>query len=124
MDWDFLEEAGESAYTEYKRKIDALSYQFSSDLKHLETPYKANFEIDKNGQYPTVMRLYLERKLSVETFTILTNLSNVFPYWEADLSDKILSKNILRTAKKYYPFLNIDKQKFKSIIKEQFFSDK
>lgn len=64
------------------------------------------------------MTLYMTRQITLETFTILTNISNVFPYWEQNIVDKVIARDMIRLSKKYYPFLEIDKKKFSAIVKD------
>lgn len=116
---DILEEEGEARYIEWKRKIDSLSYFFKNDLSHLLDDYKENF-ISPDGQHPHVMTMYLQRKISLETFTILAHISNIFTYWDEKIVDKIVARDIIRLARKYKPFLVIDEKKFKDTVREQF----
>lgn len=117
---EIVEQDGEDRYFEWKKKIDSLSRVFKEDLNKLEDDYQQNF-VSNNGQHPHVMGLYIQRKITLESFTILTNLSNIFPYWDKEIVDKIVARDIIRLSKKYRPFLNIDEKKFKSIIRERFF---
>jgi hypothetical protein len=117
---EIVEQDGEDRYFEWKKKTDSLSRVFKEDLNKLEDDYQQNF-VSNNGQHPHVMGLYIQRKITLESFTILTNLSNIFPYWDKEIVDKIVARDIIRLSKKYRPFLNIDEKKFKSIIRERFF---
>jgi T4 gene Gp59 loader of gp41 DNA helicase len=117
---EIVEQDGEDRYFEWKKKTDSLSKVFKEDLNKLEDDYQQNF-VSNNGQHPHVMGLYVQRKITLESFTILTNLSNIFPYWDKEIVDKIVARDIIRLSKKYRPFLNIDEKKFKSIIRERFF---
>jgi hypothetical protein len=117
---EIVEQDGEDRYFEWKKKTDSLGRVFKEDLNKLEDDYQQNF-VSNNGQHPHVMGLYVQRKITLESFTILTNLSNIFPYWDKEIVDKIVARDIIRLSKKYRPFLNIDEKKFKSIIRERFF---
>ena len=113
---DILEESGEEIYKNWKKKIDGLTYHFEQDLKKLDDNYKSNF-IVPNGQHPKLISLFLQRKISLETFTILTNISNVLDYWNETVVDKIVACDKIQLSRKYYPFLEFDRKKFSSIIK-------
>ena len=117
---EIVEQDGEDRYFEWKKKTDSLGRVFKEDLNKLEDDYQQNF-VSNNGQHPHVMGLYVQRKITLESFTILTYLSNIFPYWDKEIVDKIVARDIIRLSKKYRPFLNIDEKKFKSIIRERFF---
>ena len=115
-----LEQEGEQRYIEWQRKMDSLSRVFSQDLNQLDENYQANFT-SVNGQHPFVMTLYLQKKISLETLTILATISNIFPYWDKEIVDKIVAGDIIKTIRKYKPFLEIDEKKFKNIVRKQFF---
>jgi hypothetical protein len=68
-----------------------------------------------------LITLYLQKQISLETITILASLSNIFPYWEKEIVDKIVAYDIIILLGKYRPFLEYDEKKFKNIVREQFF---
>jgi hypothetical protein len=113
---DFLEEPAEETYMNWKKRMDGLTYHFQQDLKQLDDNYKSNF-IVKDGQHPKLLSCFLQRKLSLETFTILTNLSNVLDYWNETVVDKIVAGDKILLSRKYFPFLDFDQKKFSLIIK-------
>ena len=63
----------------------------------------------------------MQKKISLETIAILAKISNIFPYWEKEIVDKIIARDIIRLLKKYKPFLEIDEKKFKDIVRDRFF---
>jgi hypothetical protein len=117
---EILEESGETIFAEWEGRIDSLTYTFKDDLSRLKENYAENF-IPNNGQHPYVMTLYLQNKISIETFTILANISNVYDRWSNEIVDKVVARDIIRLSKKYYPFLEINRKKFSEIVKERFF---
>jgi hypothetical protein len=118
---DLCDESAEEVYLDWKKRIDGLTYQFEKDLSKLKEDYKTNFEVPQGGQYPHLLNLFIQRQISLETFSILTHISNVFPYWEKDIVDKYIASDMIKLCKKYYPFLEVDTKKFTSIIKKRFF---
>lgn len=117
---EILEETGDSIFAEWEGRIDSLTYTFKDDLSRLKDNYADNF-IPNNGQHPYIMTLYLQNKISIETFTILSNISNIYERWSNEIVDKVVARDIIRLSKKYYPFLEIDRKKFSEIVKERFF---
>jgi hypothetical protein len=113
---DLFEQTAEDVYLAWKKRIDGLTYQFQQDLKLLDDDYKSNF-IVREGQHPKLMSLFLQRKVSLETFTIITNLSNVLTYWDENVVDKVVAGDKILLSRKYFPFLGIDRKKFSLIIK-------
>lgn len=117
---NILEQEGENRYIEWQKKIDSLSRVFSQDLNQLDDNYQSNFT-SVNGQHPLIMTLYLQKKITLETLTILATISNVFPYWEKEIVDKIIAGDIIKLVRKYKPFLEIDEKKFKNLVRKRFF---
>ena len=117
---EIIEQEGEDRYTEWQRKIDSLSRTFKSDLSSLDDNFQANFTA-VNGQHPLIMTMYMQRKVSLETITILSHIANIFPYWDKEVVDKIVAYDIIRLMKKYKPFLQIDEKKLKDIVRDRFF---
>src|SRR6056300_1241360 len=115
---EIIEQEGEDRYIEWQRKIDSLSRVFKTDLNQLDDNFKANFTA-VNGQHPFIMRMFLQKKISLETLTILASIANIFPYWDKKIVDKIVARDIIRLIRKYRPFLEIDEKKFKNIIRDR-----
>ena len=117
---EIIEQEGESRYIEWQRKMDSLSRVFKTDLNQLDDNFKANFTV-LDGQHPFIMRMYLQNKISLETLTILATIANIFPYWDEEIVDRIVARDIIRLIRKYKPFLEFDEKKFKNIVRERFF---
>lgn len=117
---EVVEQDGEDRYIEWRKKIDSLGRTVKQDLDKLDDNYQANFT-SINGQHPLLMTMFIQKKITLETFTILTNFSNIFQYWEEEIVDKFVARDIMKLSKKYRPFLEIDEKKFKNIIRERFF---
>lgn len=105
-------------YVEWKKKIDSLGYTFKSELRHLNDDWQSNFVTD--GQHPIVLTLYLQKKISLETFAILIHIANIFDYWEQNLLDKFVASDIIQHSRKYLPFLMLDMKRFKTYVKDHF----
>ena len=116
---DLLDSEGEARHTNWMKRIESLGYIFKSELAHLNDEYKRNF-ISQDGQHPLVMTLLLQKKISLETFTILSHQANIFSYWEQKVVDKIVSCDIINKSRKYKHFLDFEPKRFQKIIKDHF----
>lgn len=117
---ELLDEEANFRYIEWKKRQDSLTHSFKSELKLLDSNYQTNF-VSRDGQHPFIMTAYSQKMISLETFTILTHSANIFDYWDKVIVDRIISRDIIRLAKKYKPFLAYDEKKFKDIIRDHFF---
>ena len=116
---DILEEEGQNRYVNWKKRMDSLGYIFKSDINNMLDGYEDNFVV-RDGQHPHIMTMMLQKKISLETFTIMTHLANIFPYWEKKIVDKIVSRDIMKKSRKYKPFLDLDWKRYKTYVKDQF----
>lgn len=114
-----LDFEAQDRYNDWRKKQESLTYTFKSELKNLDEDWTANF-VSRDGQHPYIMTQYSQKKISLETFTILTHTANIFDYWSEKIVDKIISLDIIRLSRKYKPFLVYDERKFKDIIRDHF----
>jgi hypothetical protein len=117
---EIVEQDGEDRYVEWTKKRDSLSRVVKDDLNKLRDEYQDNF-VSVQGQHPAIMTLYIQRQITLETFTILTHCANIFSYWDQKVVDKIVASDIIRLLRKYKVFLEIDEKKFKELIRDRFF---
>ena len=117
---DIISDEGKQRYNEWRRKNESLTKVVKDDLNKLNDDWQSNF-VSVKGQHPIIMSLYLQKQITIETFTILTHVANIFDYWEKNLLDKIVAYDIIKRSRKYRPFLKIDEKKFKKVIREHFF---
>lgn len=117
---EILEDEGQEVYLNWKKRVDSLSYLFKIEIEKLDDDYKTNFVV-VDGQHPLLLKRLMRGEISMETFTIVSHLANVFEYWDEKVLDKFIACDIFATSKKYKPFLDYDEKKFKKILKERFF---
>lgn len=104
---------------EYLRRTQALSYLFEEDLKKLLTNIDDNLII-KDNQHPYLLKLFMRKKVSIETLVILNDLLGFFSHWNRKLTDDIMWSDIRMLCEKYRPFLQYDKQRMLVIAKKVF----
>lgn len=112
------DEQVKKTYADWLKVKESLSYIFSEELSQLKDDVNSNF-ISKDGQHPYLLRLYLGRKISLETLCILCDLSNCLPYWDKKLKNDVLYDDIGTLIKKYLPFIEYDKEKFRTIVRNK-----
>ena len=118
--YDLVEnEESISVYKNWKKRQESLSYVFKTEIGKLDDEFKSNFKV-KNGQYPNVIKLYLQDEISLETVVILTDFAQCIPYWNAMISDTLVWPDINRSINKYRGFLDYDVEKIKKILLDRF----
>jgi hypothetical protein len=120
----FDSEAGKT-YTEWKGKIESLTYNFTKDLDNLideldkdNLTFKDAFTITKS-QHPYILKMFLRKSVSLETMVILEKIFPYLEYFDKELDGDILWPDTSRLIKKYKPFLKFDKEKYNEIFRKR-----
>ena len=111
-------ETGEEVYTNWLKKSQSLFYLFKTEVDVFirKDNFEKLFEI-KNNQHPEVLKMYLQKALSLETMVILNMMLDYVKNFDKKLTDPVWETVSLR-IKKYQPFLNIDIAKYKKVLQE------
>lgn len=117
---DLVDDKAEATYNDWLKRKDSLTYQFKSDIVELDDEdFNSNFIVN-NGQHPRVLKLYNMNRISLESLVIMCDVTGCLPYWEKSIKDTIVFPDINRTVRKYRPFMEYDKVKFKKILLDNF----
>ena len=109
----------ELTHKAWQKRTQALGYYFEEDLKKLLTNLDDNLII-KDNQHPYLLKLFMGKKISIETVIILNDLVGFFPHWNKRLKDDILWSDISMLCRKYRPFLQYDAKKMSKIALKVF----
>jgi hypothetical protein len=120
---DLLDETSEEVYTQWQKRIECLTYHFSEECRELlgwteNKGYKFNdlFKVE-DSDHPIIVKMCLQRVISLETFVILNQILNFGNNLNKEIDD-IIWKDLWFKIKKYEPFLSININKCKTILKE------
>jgi len=108
----------------WKKRIDSLTYTFKEDImsivdqdENLDSSLKM-----QEGRHPLLYRMYLRKKVSLETLVILDDLVGYSKLWKR--YDDMMMNDLLFLMEKYRPFfhqaIQIDKGKYRKIVLESF----
>ena len=117
---DTLTEQAEISYRDWQKRIQSLSYMFNNDIDKLLDEHKFDevFEV-KSGQHPILLKMCIAKYIMIETFIILNALVNFVPRWNKQISEKIIWPEFRKKVQKYSPFLEVDKTKFRSLLRKK-----
>jgi hypothetical protein len=108
---------GEEIYKNWMRRTQSLSYIFKEEVSILNSKnFDEMFRIEGN-RHPKILKEFLQKKISLETMIILNNILGYKKQFDKKLLDPVWEFVSMR-IEKYTPFLHIDSNKFKSILKE------
>ena len=108
---------GEDRYTEWKKKVQSLSYIFKEESEILFTNNKVDDVFDCSKGHPIVLKKFLGGSLSIESMVIYDRILGYGKDFDKKLKDPVW-ETVSRRVKKYSPFLNIDVFRYKKILKE------
>lgn len=117
--YDLNTSTADQIYNDWLRRKSAMSYIYSEEIKRLDPEVTSNFKFTLAG-YPKVIRLYLQRKISLETFVILLYQTNTIKYYDKKLKDDTLWKELSLKIRKYKPFIGWKYKELNDIFREKF----
>tara|TARA_B100000902_G_scaffold106723_1_gene108561 strand:- start:83 stop:694 length:612 start_codon:yes stop_codon:yes gene_type:complete len=109
---------GEQNYTDWKKRLQSLSYTFKSEVEEVFTDkdFDAMFKID-GTKHPQIIKEHLGNNISLETFVILNKIIGFKENFDKKLTDPVW-KFLSMRINKYDTFIHIDVFKFRKILKE------
>jgi len=105
----FDTEANE-VYAEWQTRMQKLGYTFKQDIQTLYADGDP-FEVI-NGQHPKVLKMYLGKKISLESIAILAKIGIIDNTDYSSLSNDFIWNDFAHLVKKYKPFVKIDKDHY------------
>lgn len=114
---------GEDRYTNWKKKIQSLSYVFKEETEKLFEDKKVDEVFSCSTGHPVILKNFLSGKISLETLVIYDKIL----FFGKDLDKKLKDpvwETVSRKIKKYSSFLHIDVFRYKKILKEVVLGDK
>ena len=108
---------GEETYKNWMRKTQSLSYIFKEEISIFNSKnFDEMFSI-KGNKHPKILKEFLQKKLSLETMIILNNILDYKKQFDKKLQDPVW-EFVSMKIEKYAPFIHIDVNKFKQLLKE------
>jgi hypothetical protein len=108
---------GEENYKNWMRRTQSLSYIFKDEVSIFNSKnFDDMFKIEGN-RHPKILKEFLQKKISLETMIILNKIIGYKKQFDKKLQDPVW-EFVSMKIEKYTPFLHIDSNKFKLILKE------
>ena len=108
---------GEGRYTEWKKKVQSLSYIFKEEVENVFEDQKVDDAFDCSKGHPPILKSYLGGDTSLETMVICDIIFGYGKDFDKRLNDPVW-ETVSRKIKKYKPFININVPRYKKILKE------
>ena len=113
---------GEGRYTEWKKKVQSLTYVFKEETESVFENKKVDDMFDCSKGHPPILKSYLGGDISLESMVIYDRILGYGKDFDKRLKDPVW-ETVSRKIKKYSPFLNIDVSRYKKILKEVIIHD-
>ena len=108
---------GEGRYTEWKKKVQSLSYIFKEETESVFDNRKVDDVFNCSKGHPPILKSYLGGSTSLESMVIYDIIFEYGKDFDKRLNDPVW-ETVSRKIKKYKPFLNINVPHYKKILKE------
>ena len=93
-----------------------MKYLFTQESQDLLSEGNLDEVLDASKQHPIILKKFLSGKISIETFTIYDKIFLFRNNFDKKLLDPVWEIVSLK-IQKYSPFLNIDIQDYKKILR-------
>ena len=113
------EQQAELNYKTWLKRQESLSYVFTNDLDNLSPAYNDNLVVE-GSNHPLLLKLLIQKKVSLETIVVLNDLCGFFRHWNKKIEEDVIWPMVYKKCKKYRPFLKFDKDKLKQIVVDKF----
>ena len=115
---------GKEKWLQWTKHSQSLTYFFTQDIDNihnflLKNDIGFNELFSTKSGHPPLLKLHIKNKVGLETFVILDIVLKFTQRWNKDLHDPLWEQLNFK-IKKYKPFLSINSQKYKQILKDKF----
>ena len=114
---------GDRRYEDWKKKNQSLSYVFTQETQSFFEDKKVDEVFKCSKGHPPVLKNFLNGNISLETLVIYDRIFLFGKNFDKKLKDPVW-ESVSMKMKKYSPFLHIDVQRYKNILKEIILGDK
>ena len=107
--------SGEGVYKQWQRRQQSMYYNFKQKSNELMNQYTYDELFDASSGHPPILKEHLAGNVSAEDMCVYEKLFGYCKDYDRQLKDPVW-KVIGMKIRKYMPFLNIDKQKYKRYL--------
>ena len=115
-----LDNECEDNYKEFKKKKQKLSYTITEDMRYLYDKYDTleNTLDVVGGQHPAILKEFLGRKITPETFISFDMMFGIYTKYDTDIQEKFIWPKENNRLKKLKPFIEFEQVKLKKIMRD------
>ena len=106
---------GDTTYSAWQKRQQSLFYKFKQQSDEMMDEYDYEEFFDASKGHPPVLKEHLAGRISVEEMCIYEKLFGYCKDYDKQLDDPVW-RTVGLKIRKYLPFLNIDKKKYRSYL--------
>ena len=119
-----IKSTGKDRWLVWAKRQQSLAYLVEQDLdtmvKHLASKGDSfNSLFETLGGHPPLLKFYIRRDVSLETLVVLDMVLGFMVQWDRELNDPLWEQLSFK-IKKYKPFLSIQTNKFRTLMRNKF----
>ena len=122
---DIIGKTGDETYKQWSKKLEALHYYYEQDIDYIiermstkDIKFNDLF-LSVNGQHPTILKMFLSKKINFETLIILDDILKFTKKLNKDITEKVLWPKLFDRMKRYKPFLSYNITKYKISLRDK-----
>ena len=122
---DIIGKTGDETYKQWSKKLEALHYYYEQDIDYIiermitkDIKFNDLF-LSVNGQHPTILKMFLSKKINFETLIILDDILKFTKKLNKDITEKVLWPKLFDRMKRYKPFLSYNTTKYKISLRDK-----
>ena len=117
---NLVSDHSESVYNDWKKRIQSLSYTFKEDCESLsDYDFNSLFEVEEYS-HPLLLKKMMRKEICIETVIIMDNVLTFIKKWDKIIDDDLIWPKQRQLLENYKPFMSIDNDKYKTIMKKVF----
>ena len=123
---DLVRNDGTEEYKNWKKYKDAYRYNFRNDAVLCCDDFVSNnLSFDNalqpnSGQHPRLLRLYLRKKITIQSLYIMDQVIGFSKKWDKEISEKIVWPDVKKKLIKMKPFVHYNMVEMREVMKEVF----
>jgi len=107
--------SGETVYKEWQKRNESLFYHFKQKSEEFLDEYTYDEFFDASNGHPPILKEHLAGNISAEEMCVYEKLFGYCKDYDRQLKDPVW-KVVGMKIRKYIPFLNIDKDKYRQYL--------
>ena len=119
---ELFDNVAEDNFTNWKKRVESMRYNFGEEVSQILNFIEKddlNFDdifIMQDGRHPLIMRLLLQKEISIESFIVMDNILGFMKQFDKDMHGDFIWEELGNKCRNYSPFIKFDVSQYKTIL--------